>query len=54
MRDAKTECDTVPPSAPDARALAEFESDVRERGEDSARWPRHIARLASLFEGRAE
>lgn len=41
--------ETLPPtSAPDHQA-ADFERDVRERGEGPARWDRHIERLADLF-----
>lgn len=48
MGTPKTERETLPPSAPDAEA-ADFEREVRERGEPSARWDR----LMALLEGEA-
>jgi hypothetical protein len=41
----RTDQETLPPSAPDYD-VAEFESDVRERGESSARWDRLMVLLA--------
>jgi hypothetical protein len=41
----QAERETLPPTAPDDQA-ADFERDVRERGEARARWDRLMALLA--------
>jgi hypothetical protein len=41
--------ETVPPSAVDKQAAADFERDVRERGEYRALMSRHLKRIADLL-----
>jgi hypothetical protein len=47
---ANNERDTLPPTSAPDRQAADFERDVRERGEPSARWDRLMALLAEREE----
>ncbi len=50
---AATDRDTLPPTSAPDRQAADFEREVRERGESRARWDRLLALLAEREEGRA-
>jgi hypothetical protein len=47
----RTDRETLPPTSAPDRQAADFERDLQERGESSARWDRLMALLAEREEG---